>query len=56
MEPGSQFNDAVMRGADAKTISTELRRVLTSAENALLASLQEVSLQQIVKKTTRKKA
>jgi Rrf2 family protein len=56
MEPGSQFNDAVMRGADAKTISTELRRVLTSAENALLASLQEVSLQQIVKNTTRKKA
>lgn len=56
MEPGSLFNDAVMRGTDAKTITTELRRVLTSAENALLASLKEVSLQQVVKKTTRKKA
>lgn len=56
MEPGSLFHDALMRGADAKTITTELRRVLTGAENALMASLKEVSLQQIVKKTARKKA
>lgn len=54
MEPASLFNDASMRGTDAKKVTVEIRRVLSDAEGALLQSLKEVTLQQIVRRTSRK--
>ncbi|RRA49663.1 Rrf2 family transcriptional regulator [Acidipila sp. EB88] len=55
-EQSSMFNDATVSGADAKRIANELRSSFASAETALLRSLSEVSLQQIVKRTAKKKA
>lgn len=55
-EQNSLFNDARVRGTEAKKITSELRRSLDSAEAALLESLRDVSLQQIVRRTARKKA
>ena len=55
-EQGSIFNDATVRGADAKRITVELRESFDNAQEAMLRSLGEVSLQQIVKRTTRKKS
>ncbi len=51
----SLFHDAAVRGAEAKKLTTELRTVLTEAEDAMLDALRQVSIQQIVKKTGRKK-
>ncbi len=56
IEHSSVFNDANVRGSDAKRITGELRRVLSLAEQALLASLGEVSVQQIVQRTAGKVA
>ena len=56
IEHASLFNDAAVSGADAKRIALELRRVLSLAEKQLLGSLAEVTLQQIVRRTARKKA
>lgn len=54
MDPGSLFNDAGMRGNDAKKVTVEIRRALNEAEAALMQSLKEVTLQQIVRRTNRK--
>ena len=55
-EQSNLFNDATVRGADAKRITAELRSSFDNAETALLKSLGETSLQQVVRRTTRKKA
>ena len=55
-EHGSLFNDATVRGIDAKRITGELRKSFDGAQTALLRSLSEVSLQQVVRRTARKKA
>lgn len=54
IERTSLFNDAPVHGTDARKITGELRRVLTAAERALLDSLGEITLEEIVKRTAGK--
>jgi Rrf2 family protein len=54
VEPSSLFHDAAIRGADAKRVATEISRAFDQAEAAMLQSLQEVSLKQVLRRTTRK--
>ena len=56
IEHAPMFSDAAVGGPDAKRVTLELRRVLSLAEKQLLHSLGEVSLQQMVRGTGRKKA
>ncbi len=54
IEHASLFNDASVHGTDARKIAGELRRVLTVAEQALLDSLGEVTLEELVRRTAAK--
>ena len=54
IEHSSLFHDASVHGTDARKITGELRRILTAAEQALLDSLSEVTLEEIVKRTAAK--
>ena len=56
VEHSSVFNDATVRGTDAKKITAELRRIFDQAENALQESLGSISLEQVVRRTVRKKS
>lgn len=56
VEPSSLFHDAAIHGADAKRIAAEVSRVFSQAEAAMLQSLKDVSLAQVLRRTSRKKA
>ena len=51
IEQSSIFHDATVQGSDAKKIKGELRRIVTIAEQSMLDSLGEVSLEQMVQRT-----
>ena len=56
LEIGPLFHEAGAKTAEVRRTSAELRRALSEAETALMKSLESVTLQQIVRKTSRKKA
>lgn len=53
-DPGPLFSAATVRGAGAKKISSELHQVQEMAERALLRALDEVSLEQLSRRSGRK--
>ena len=53
-DPGPFFSEAKIKGAHAKRVTLEMRKVQESAEKALLDSLDEVSLDQLAKRSARK--
>ena len=53
-DPGPLFSEAKIKGAQAKRITQEMQKVQESAEKALLDSLDEVSLEQLAKRSARK--
>jgi Rrf2 family protein len=53
-DPGPLFAEAKIKGTQAKKLSLEMRKVQQSAEMALLGSLDEVSLDQLSKRSGRK--
>lgn len=50
-----QFQDGGARTAEVRRTGAELRRILTTAEDAFVRSLGGVNLQQIARKTSNKK-
>jgi Rrf2 family protein len=52
-DPGPLFSEAKIKGASAKRVTAELHKVQESAEKALLSSLDEVSLEQLAKRSAR---
>jgi Rrf2 family protein len=53
-DPGPLFSEAKIKGTQAKKIALEMRKVQESAEKALLGSLDEISIEQLSRRSARK--